>query len=197
MCWNYFISSTELPISIKWHLHIESVSSFRNELLWFRSWWRHDMETSSALLALCEGNPPVTGVVKFEKWVFGRFENQTRICKKNLQFFSGFSWKFQHPIAWQVWDSPHKRPVRGSFDPLFDVCLNKWWNKQWSCQWFEMQWCSLWGQWNEYHVLVVFDSRHGHDNVIKWKHFPRYWPFVRGIHWLPVNSPHKGQRREF
>ena len=21
-----------------------------------------------------------------------------------------------------------------------------------------------------------------HDDVIKWKHFPRYWPFVRGIH---------------
>ena len=34
-----------------------------------------------------------------------------------------------------------------------------------------------------------------HDGVIKWKHFPRYWPFVRGIHRSPVNSPHKGQRR--
>ena len=34
-----------------------------------------------------------------------------------------------------------------------------------------------------------------HDDVIKWKHFPRYWPFVRGIHRSPVNSPHKGQCR--
>ena len=34
-----------------------------------------------------------------------------------------------------------------------------------------------------------------HDDVIKWKHFPRYCPFVRGIHWSPVNSPHKGQWR--
>ena len=32
-----------------------------------------------------------------------------------------------------------------------------------------------------------------HDDVIKWEHFPRYWPFVRGIHRSPVNSPHKGQ----
>ena len=32
-----------------------------------------------------------------------------------------------------------------------------------------------------------------HDDVIKWKYFPRYWPFVRGIHRWPVNSPHKGQ----
>ena len=34
-----------------------------------------------------------------------------------------------------------------------------------------------------------------HDDVIKWKHFPRYWPFARGIHRSPVNSPHKGQWR--
>ena len=34
-----------------------------------------------------------------------------------------------------------------------------------------------------------------YDDVIKWKHFPRYWPFVRGIHRWPVNSSHKGQWR--
>ena len=34
-----------------------------------------------------------------------------------------------------------------------------------------------------------------HDEVIKWKHFPRYWSFVRGIHRSPVNFPHKGQWR--
>ena len=34
-----------------------------------------------------------------------------------------------------------------------------------------------------------------HDDVIKWKHFPRYWPFVWGIHRSPVNSLHKGQWR--
>ena len=34
-----------------------------------------------------------------------------------------------------------------------------------------------------------------HDDVIKWKHFPRYWLFVWGIHRSPVNSSHKGQWR--
>ena len=34
-----------------------------------------------------------------------------------------------------------------------------------------------------------------HDDVFKWKHFPRYCSFVRGIHRSPVNSPHKGQWR--
>ena len=35
-----------------------------------------------------------------------------------------------------------------------------------------------------------------HDDVIKWKYFPCYWPFVRGIHRSPVASNHKGQWRE-
>ena len=35
-----------------------------------------------------------------------------------------------------------------------------------------------------------------HDDVMIWKHFPRYWPFVRGIHRSPVNFPRKGQWRE-
>ena len=34
-----------------------------------------------------------------------------------------------------------------------------------------------------------------HDDVIKWKRFPRYWLFVRRIHRSPVKSPHKGQYR--
>ena len=32
-----------------------------------------------------------------------------------------------------------------------------------------------------------------HNEVIKWKHFLHYWPFVWGIHQSPVNSPYKGQ----
>ena len=44
-------------------------------------------------------------------------------------------------------------------------------------------------KWTSFIVTVA------HDDVIKWKHFPRYWPFVRGIHRSPVNSPHKGQWR--
>ena len=36
-------------------------------------------------------------------------------------------------------------------------------------------------------------SRHAlYDDVTKWKHFPRYWPLMRGIHRSPVNPPHKG-----
>ena len=45
-------------------------------------------------------------------------------------------------------------------------------------------WCRL--------CLYVEAVNH-HDDVIKWKLFTRYWPFVRGIRRWLMNSPHKGQ----
>ena len=36
-----------------------------------------------------------------------------------------------------------------------------------------------------------------HDDVMNWKHFPRYWPFVRGIHRSPMNSPQRPVTRNF
>ena len=56
------------------------------------------------------------------------------------------------------------------------------------CAWF-------WFLYGEPQVLTTLKF---HDDVIKWKHCPRYWPLVRGIHRATMNSPHKGQwRRAF
>ena len=46
-----------------------------------------------------------------------------------------------------------------------------------------------------YLLLQIQCDLNHHDDVMKWKHFPRYWPFVWGIHRSPVNSTHKGQLR--
>ena len=36
---------------------------------------------------------------------------------------------------------------------------------------------------------VFIDVGFDHDDVIKWKHFPRYYPFSRGIHrWIPLTK---------
>ena len=47
--------------------------------------------------------------------------------------------------------------------------------------------------------LSIFSTtrsyRPGHYDVIRWKHFPRNWPFCAGNSLVPENSPHKGQRR--
>ena len=51
------------------------------------------------------------------------------------------------------------------------------------------QHCLIW------YVLLCMMLALGHDDVIRWKHFPRYWPFVKGIHPPPVDSFHKGHWR--
>ena len=90
------------------------------------------------------------------------------------------------------------------------------WRKSWhhdSSRW-ELSWCQLCRHWQHY-CLSLWQSAlapvttnrdsamttyciyfcQAHDDVIKWKLFPRYWPFVWEIHRSPVNSPHKGQWR--
>ena len=51
------------------------------------------------------------------------------------------------------------------------------------------------GRWLKYFLVENKQVCLFHDDVIQWKHFPRYWPFVRGTHRSPVSSPHKGQWR--
>ena len=46
------------------------------------------------------------------------------------------------------------------------------------------------GSCHQVHMTELHLWRTIHDDVIKWN-----WPFVRGIHRSPVNSPHKGQWR--
>ena len=54
---------------------------------------------------------------------------------------------------------------------------------------FVQTWCVV------HTFVILLDWHWNHDDVIKWKHFRRYWPFVWAIHRSPVNSPHKGQWR--
>ena len=48
--------------------------------------------------------------------------------------------------------------------------------------------------WNFYFITSLYQRYQLvvlYDDVIKWKHFPRYWPFVRGIHRSPVKKVDK------
>ena len=47
----------------------------------------------------------------------------------------------------------------------------------------------------DFGTIIIIWTLGIHDDVTKWKHFARYFPFVWGIHRSPVNSPHKGQWR--
>ena len=85
---------------------------------------------------------------------------------------------------------PHKGPLVYSFEIFFVIGLHTTWSKHSRSQSFNTPWYSC-------DIIVMLTRRITiyHDDVIKWKNFPRYWPFVRGIHRSPVNSPHKGHWR--
>ena len=78
----------------------------------------------------------------------------------DLSWLQFFNWKALHC---------HTRPIHNSY-----IMMRIWQRKN-------MESSLL--------VPYVFISQLDHDDVIKWKYFPRYWPFVRGI------SPHKDQWR--
>ena len=85
------------------------------------------------------------------------------------------------------------------------LSLIKLLNNQFSCRKVEIRWrpcdvvimpcISLWTESLLIQIKAWCLCRPPHDDVIKWKHFPRYWLIVWGIHRWPVNSPHKGQWR--
>ena len=82
-------------------VYFKTLGTEQNIPLAGMSWW-HQMETFSALLAICVGNSPVPG------------------------------------------EFPTQRPVTGSFDVFFDLCLNKRLSKQSWGWWFEIPLHSLW-----------------------------------------------------
>ena len=109
------------------------------------TWWRHQMETFSALLTICSG------------------------------------------IHRLPMNSPHKGQWHGTL--VFSlICA-------WINWWFETPSRLLWRNCNVTYAWLEYTSCLPHDDVFKWKHLPRYWPFVRGIHRSPVDSLHKGQCR--
>ena len=49
----------------------------------------------------------------------------------------------------------------------------------------------VWIMWTLQYLIRRSVLRSRHDNVIKWKHFPRCWPFVREFtshRWLPLKK---------
>ena len=90
------------------------------QISWDFSWWRHEMGTISALLALCEGNSPVTGEFPSQRPVTRSFDVffdlrlNKRLCKQSRpQWFRAASsslWRHFNVLGFDVvWN---KRFVR-------------------------------------------------------------------------------------
>ena len=75
---------------------------------------------------------------------------------------------------WQLKKTPISSLVKGELRGIFLSSLEKRWRE------ISRVHCIL------FSVVI--------DDVITWKHL-LHWPFVRGIHRSPMNSPHKGKWR--
>ena len=94
-------------------------------------------------------------------------------------------------------NSPHKWPVTRKMFPFDDVIMRRkcvvhvrtWivWPCRRHCTLCTM---SVWFRFAQSSVCLcaVIEELYYHDDVIKWKHFPRYWPLVRGIRWIPLTK---------
>ena len=131
----------------------------------------------------------ITGLTIVCSTVYSSADQRKHQSSASLAFGRGIHW-------WPV-NSPHKRPVVYEAD----VVHPQLWGYVYSLlfQWFlgllivclkTIRWPTV-----EHPDLPPAWALVIHDDVIKWKHFRVNWPFVRGIHWSPVDSHHKGQKR--
>ena len=105
-----------------WH-SLESILQFWKylpEVAWGRwschSWWRHQMETFSVLLALCAGNSPVTGEFPSQRPVTRGFDVFFDLClNKRLSKQSWGPW-FETPSR-SLWRRCNVRLM------IWDACL--------------------------------------------------------------------------
>ena len=138
---------------------------------------------------LCEGNPPVNPthkrLVTRKMFPFHDVilisDNDIHVDRSNKDLLWNFTFifrfleakmknKFLHktriPIFTQCWE---ELCISYYISLFFFLRTNELSEEQWFCASFQS----------------IFSY---HDDVIKWKHFPRYWPFVRGNYRSPVTA---------
>ena len=96
----------------KINLHISFVTSrpFGNASKCCCSWWRHQIETFSALLALCAGNSPVTGEFPTQRPVTRGFDISFDLRLNKLLNKQSWCWWFETPSC-SLWRHCNVRVV--------------------------------------------------------------------------------------
>ena len=177
------------------------------------AWWRHQMETLSRYWSFVRGihrspvNSPHKGqwrgalmfsliYARINGWVNNREAGDLRRASRPLwrhrNVYSVFTlkkWrrgKHREPVGFFIVD---KLVTPCSFHCM--ICNEQMSHARCNSATDDISVTHLWHK----HTRIAFHWCITRDDVIKWKHFPRYWPFVRGIHRSPVNSPYKGQWR--
>ena len=132
---------------------------------------RHGMEALSKLLALCEGNPVVTG--GFALRSASNAELRLFLCHQLWQLLN------KQLIGW--WFETHQRSC---YDTVMTRYPSKWPTKTHEMLWRIITVTSWWARW----LAQAFVQAQIKENIKG----PRHWPLWGEIHRWPVDSPHKG-----
>ena len=88
-------------IGAKWRQQIVPTNGYKTPplvtILVGISWWRHQMETFSEILAICAENSPVTGEFPAQRWVTRSFDVFFDLCLNKLLSKQSWGWWFQTP----------------------------------------------------------------------------------------------------
>ena len=125
-------------------------------------------------------------------WIYlsATLDTEVSTMQHNSSWWNHFSWK-KWWLCWKWWFNHHFTIMVVFLCDLIISFINHLAKMIYECvcvwnlgqiAWKIISWC--------YKCFIVFPFKVSfwHDDVIKWKHFPRYWPFVRGIHrslWIP------------
>ena len=136
----------------------------------------------------------------------------------------GVKMQCNFPVASEEWCESETRDTRELYgthgnnpDFAFEFRINQetWLDESWRCKSHEAKYVTLTMVSYAYEILGKLrwklrvammraftggGSRTVTTRVMtssKLKHFPRYWPFVRGMHRSPVNSPQRSVTRSF
>ena len=116
-----FITGTWSMCKVLCNASIGYFSSLRQQYL---TWWRHQMETFSALLALCAGNSPVTGEFPSQgqwrgalmfslicTWIYGWVNNLKAVDWKGLRVHYDVRQSNEQELDWCRWSFLNEYPT--------------------------------------------------------------------------------------
>ena len=97
--------------------YVQQISNF------FLAWWRHPMETFSALLALCAGNSPVTGEFPSQRPVTRSFGVFFHLCLNKRLSKQPWGWWFETPSC-SLWShcNGYRSETVSSLGQLRNIC---------------------------------------------------------------------------
>ena len=113
------------------NLHFSQVmvkckQSVSHELVELMLWWRHQMETFSALLALCAGNSPVTGEFSLHRSLMRSFDVFFHLCQgissNDIDLF--FPVNSSHRAQRVNVSTPISQPISWYNNLQYWLCLN-------------------------------------------------------------------------